>query len=531
MSKHNLPSSLGILVNKQILNPDALTLAKIGKFFRQASLGALGITTATTIMMLTWSETYRDRFTLVCAGIFRSTVTLATWYRNIGYTSEEYKLARKVVHLRVAKRLLRLCRLHTGIYVKGAQHLASLTFIIPREYTETLSVLQDQAPFRGMGDVSKVFVEEFDGLRPKDLYAEFDEVPIAAASLAQVHRAKTKDGQDVAVKVQYPDVSRLFNVDIWTMQSISNLISYFFPEFELTWIITEFRNNLISEFDFLKEARNGELTKQRFRHRSDELTVPDIVWELTRKRVLTMEYIEGVKVNNREGLKSLGVNPKWVRDLLLEVFAEMIFCHGVVHCDPHPGNALVAISPKTKKAQLVLLDHGLYRELSDDFRRTYCDLWKALILNDTTLLEKTAHQMGTPKYIKFLPLIFTQRIPDSSTPLGEDMSPEEKALVHEQLKKITLNDFFDFLESLPRDMLLVLRTINLVRGIHRELGGNSMESFKTNARFAVRGVWCETREEEKQRIEKAKNRFREKNAGNVNRLKETDEMLIGPLQK
>lgn len=326
------------------------------------------------------------------------------------------------------------------------------------------------------------------------------------------------------VKVQYPDVSRLFHVDVWTMQSMSNLISYFFPEFEFTWIITEFKQNLIAEFNFLHEAKNGELTKQRFKHLGDELTVPNIVWDLTTKRVLTMEYIKGVKINDLVGLKSLGANPKWVRNLLLQVFAEMIFCHGIVHCDPHPGNALVTISPETKKPQLVLLDHGLYRELSEEFRKTYCDLWKALILNDTKLLGETVDKLGVPQYVQFLTLIFTHRIPDSVTPLGEDMSIEEKEIVHDQLKNIKLNDFFDFLELLPRDMLLVFRTINLVRGIHKELGGNSMESFKMNARYAVRGVWCETQEEEKRRIEQAQRDKKDKKVSE-------DMMMIGPLQR
>ncbi|CAG8642647.1 10846_t:CDS:2, partial [Cetraspora pellucida] len=331
---------------------------------------------------------------------------------------------------------------------------------------------------------------------------------------------KTKDGREVAVKIQYPDVSRLFHVDIWTMQSMSNLISFFFPEFELTWIITEFKQNLISEFDFLREARNGELTKERFKHRARELKIPDIIWELTTKRVLTMEFVNGVKINNMEKLINLGVNPKWVRTILLEVFAEMIFCHGVIHCDPHAGNALITISPITNKPQLVLLDHGLYRELSDEFRLIYCYLWKALILNDSESLKKVANSLGVPQYIQFLPLIFTQRISDSTTPLGEDMSPEERAIVQDQLKNIKLSDFFDFLESLPRDMLLVFRTINIVRGIHRELGGNPIESFKMNAQFAIRGLWCETRIEEKRRVTHSKE------LGLTG-----DNTMIGPLQR
>ncbi|CAJ0917895.1 15156_t:CDS:2 [Entrophospora sp. SA101] len=250
------------------------------------------------------------------------------------------------------------------------------------------------------------------------------------------------------------------------------------------------------------------------------MSIPKIYWDLTTKRILTMEFIHGVKINDIDGLKKIGADPNWVRNILLEIFAEMIFCHGVIHCDPHPGNALVTISPKTKKPQIVLLDHGLYRELSDDFRKTYCDLWKALVLNDSNALKVVSESLGVPQYIQFLPLIFAQRISDSSTPLGEDMSLEEKNIVRDQLHNITLSDFFDFLEALPRDMLLVFRTINLVRGIHRQLGGSSIESFKMNAYYAIRGSWCETREEEFSRVDHA------------NKLGiKGDESMIGPVHK
>ncbi|CAJ0917885.1 15152_t:CDS:10 [Entrophospora sp. SA101] len=467
-------------MSNQLIKKNQLVFLKLRNTIRKIALSVLGLTTATTILAVTWSEQYRDKFTLICAGIFRSTATLAVWYElplNKGYKSEEYKAAQKVVHLCVAKRLLNLCKLHTGIYIKGGQHLASLTFIIPKEYTDTLSILQDRAPYRNMDDVKKIFYEQFNGLTPKDLFSEFDEIPLAAASLAQVHKAKTKYGDEVAVKVQYPDVYRLFNVDIWTMQTI-------------------------------------------FRHHANEMSIPKIYWDLTTKRILTMEFIHGVKINDIDGLKKIGADPNWVRNILLEIFAEMIFCHGVIHCDPHPGNALVTISPKTKKPQIVLLDHGLYRELSDDFRKTYCDLWKALVLNDSNALKVVSESLGVPQYIQFLPLIFAQRISDSSTPLGEDMSLEEKNIVRDQLHNITLSDFFDFLEALPRDMLLVFRTINLVRGIHRQLGGSSIESFKMNAYYAIRGSWCETREEEFSRVDHA------------NKLGiKGDESMIGPVHK
>ncbi|CAG8529987.1 4566_t:CDS:2 [Ambispora gerdemannii] len=522
------------------------TIERIRKAIQKLTLGILSIATGTTIILVTWKENYRERFTLWCAGAFRSAVTiffcclcmldyklLHLRYASTGYGSDEYKAARSLVHLRSAYRLLRLCKLNTGVYIKAGQHLASLTYVVPKQYTDVLSVLQDRAPYRAMSEIEKIIKEEFNGQGSKDLFSEFDETPLAAASLAQVHRAITKDGREAAVKVQYPDVARLFHVDVWTMQTMSDLISFLFPEFELNWIVKEFKQNLIAEFDFEAEGRNGELTKQRFAHRSESFVIPEIYHEFSTKRVLTMQFIRGVKINDLNGLKRLGADPAWVRNQLLEVFAEMIFCHGIVHCDPHPGNALVAISPVTKKPQLILLDHGLYRELSDDFRKTYCTLWKALILNDTKALEESAETLGVGEYTNFLPLIFTQRIPESTSLLSEDLSPEDRAIFYKQIKNITLNDLLNFLELLPRDMLLVFRTINLLRGIHKQLGGTSTEVFSLNAEYATRGFWCETREEEQARIhrEKEKRRRKRRKAAGQPENNNDNPIEVGPIRR
>ncbi|KAG0226565.1 hypothetical protein BGX31_007255 [Mortierella sp. GBA43] len=427
-------------------------------------------------------------------------------YMSEGYTSDTYKAARKVVHQRCADRLLGLCRLNTGIYCKAGQHVASLTYVVPQEYTNTLSVLQDRAPFKSMKEVEQVFQEEF-GKRPYDLFEEFDPVPMAAASLAQVHRAVTKDGRLAAVKVQYNDVSRLFTTDMWTMQTLSNMVGFLFPEFELGWVVEEFRENLTAEFDFRIEARNGEATKERFKKRSD-FYVPEIYWDLSGKKILTMEFIKGVKVNDLEGLQKLGVSPKWVRTTLLEVFAEMIFQHGVVHCDPHAGNILISKDEHTGKSRFVLLDHGLYRTLDETFRYHYCQLWRGLILNDQKTVNTASTTIGIPEhYIGFIPLIFIQRPANSSQKIGEGMTAKQQQEVRSTMKSVTMADVFEFLESLPRDMLLVFRTINLTRGIHQQLGGENVERFHVNAMYATKGVWSETRlEEEARRLRREKRR-------------------------
>lgn len=146
------------------------------------------------------------------------------------------------------------------------------------------------------------------------------------------------------------------------------------------------------------------------------------------------------------------------------------------------------------------MDHGLYRTLDETFRYNYCKLWKALILNDQKLLNESSANIGIPEnYVGFIPLIFIQRPANSSQKIGEGMTAAQRTEIRSSMKNVTMAEVFEFLEILPRDMLLVFRTINLTRGIHQQLGGENVERFHINALYATRGVWTETREEERER--------------------------------
>ncbi|KAI8928427.1 ABC1 family-domain-containing protein, partial [Entophlyctis helioformis] len=336
--------------------------------------------------------------------------------RHTNYKSDEYKADRSVVHLRTAKWILWLSQIQSGIYIKAGQHIASLVYVVPAEFTETLKVLQDRAPFRTFQSMKGVLLEDFGIQSTDELFSEFAELPMAAASLAQVHRAVTTDGYEVAVKIQYPDVARLFDIDTLAMQTVSDVIAALFPDFQLTWIVKEFRKNLLQEFDFTNEALNCEMTAARFAYRSNDIRCPNIHWDLTTRRILTMEFVHGVKVNHVQGIRALGLDPRDVRNLLSQAFAEMIFCHGVVHCDPHAGNAFIVRSPsRPNRPQLVILDHGLYREVSDEFRLLYCQLWTSLVLGDTALLRSVAKRLGVEQHFAVFPLIFTGRPMDGGS--------------------------------------------------------------------------------------------------------------------
>ncbi|XP_038876409.1 aarF domain-containing protein kinase 1 isoform X6 [Benincasa hispida] len=344
--------------------------------------------------------------------------------------SEEYRLKLSEVHLRSAKRLLKLCQVNKGFYVKAGQFAASLRQT-PNEYSSILSSLQDQSstpqavpcPFK---DIKGVLINNL-GSDISAMFLSLDEQPIAAASIAQVHRAILKSNQEVAIKVQYPGLMQHVKIDTTVMSFLSRTISWLFPDYRFDWLVSEFEKTILSELgvaflsplalrvrlglstlDFMQEARNAEGTSENFK-KNNLVKIPQVYWEFTTRQVLTMEFCEGHKVDDIEFMKQSGIEPSKVAKALVEVFAEMIFVHGFVHGDPHPGNILVSLDSLNDGFTLVLLDHGIYKQLDEEFRLNYCRLWKAMITLDTDKILQLGEWFGVPKYSKYFPLIFTGR--------------------------------------------------------------------------------------------------------------------------
>ncbi|KAL3719593.1 hypothetical protein ACJRO7_004549 [Eucalyptus globulus] len=407
--------------------------------------------------------------------------------RGLSRDSEEYLRKLSEVHSRSAKRILELCEANKGFYVKAGQFVAALRQV-PEEYVSKLSSLQNKAvpcPFKAIRDV---LINNL-GQDLSCIFCSFDEVPIAAASIAQVHRAVLKDSNEVAVKVQYPGLDRQMKLDMMIMSFLSKSITWLFPEYRFEWLVGEFVRAISLELDFIQEGKNAERTAKNFIS-NDKVKVPKVVWELTTSQVLTMEFCRGSKVDDLEYMEKMGIDPTKVSRTLVEVFAEMIFVHGFVHGDPHPGNILV--SPEGKSGfSLVILDHGVYKQLDEQFRLDYCQLWKALILSDSTRVQQLSERFGVGKYSRYFPLILTGRTIDSKSALGEAMSVEEKGKLKKDLKSLRMEDVSSFVEALPPDFLIVLRADGLLRAIIRKLRTSQRLRLLTYARFALYGLFQE----------------------------------------
>lgn len=156
-----------------------------------------------------------------------------------------------------------------------------------------------------------------------------------------------------------------------------------------------------------------------------------------------MEFTAAPKISQIDAIKDLGLDPPQVARALCEVFSEMVFCHGFVHCDPHAGNIFVRRNPDPRakrNEQLVLLDHGLYRELDGEFRKTYCDLWRAMLMRDSALLEDCGKRLNVGELAKYLPLLFTYRTINHRGRLDASMSESERNALSEDLKSMRFSN-------------------------------------------------------------------------------------------
>lgn len=437
---------------------------------------------------------------------------------------EEWRQQRNHCHQRGATKLLQLFQKNGGIYIKLGQHLSALEYILPEEYCRTMNVLHSQAPTSSMADVAAVIKEDL-GMEMHDVFSEFDPNPIGAASLAQVHRATLRNGQgEVAIKVQHRALRSHMDTDMFVVSVAVRMVKRLFREFNLDWLVDEMHINIPKEMDFLQEAHNSErvtknfhqiglLPMERFERDSSILAmggchrvrVPRVHWEFTSARILTMEYLPGAKVTDLAFMDAHGIDPKGVSSLITRVFSEMIFLHGFVHCDPHPGNLLIRLCGNTQaswswwkrpKWELILLDHGLYREIPDEYRQSYAGLWKSIVDGDEAALRYYSQQVGGGDAYRLFGCILAQRSWKSITSrsLVQPRSTTEAAHLFAQAPNY-LSQVTDLLGQVPRPLLLLLKTNDLLRHLERSLTcryGEPSLTFLIMAHYCIDALYPPT---------------------------------------
>lgn len=406
-----------------------------------------------------------------------------------------YDAAEKQQHLRAAQRVLEVCKAQGGLYIKLGQYAAANNHIYPKEWTETLRVLQDQAPSREFAVVEEIFKQEF-GKHPDEMFAKFDHAPIAAASIAQVHEAVTHEGEHVAVKLQYPEIRDRFVIDMFSHDVVLQALAYFFPKLDVTWAGPELKSVLAQELDFINEARNSERAKSYF-DKSGDYYIPQVDWKYTTGRILTTEWIDGVKITDTKRLKSMGLNAKEAMTKLTTCLAEQLFITGFVHADPHPGNIFIRKHP-TKKgtSQIVLLDHGLYKEVPDRVRTFYCRIYRGFVTGHYDEIRDACSEIGIDDW-RLLGFIIFMRPLDMTFFTDEGVSiadahnmMKDKKKLQQFFQKATqehMDEVMKVIQAIPREFLLILRNNNIIRSINRELG-SPVNRFSLFGRQAIIGL-------------------------------------------
>lgn len=409
-------------------------------------------------------------------------------------------------HLKASKITLKALEKNGGIYIKLGQHISALTYILPPEWTDTMIPLQDQCPQSSREDIENMFKKDM-GVKIEEYFSEFNWNPVGVASLAQVHIATLRNtGEKVAVKLQHALLAEFVPLDVYLTQTVFELISKVFPEYPLTWLSDELRTSIFVELDFENEAVNAQNTSAQFANMLDltALRVPQIVH--SEKRILIMEYVAGKRLDDLQYMKDNKISPTEVSSCLSHIFNNMIFTPNVgLHCDPHLGNlAIRAVDPSHsiggQNFEIILYDHGLYRYIPLQMKRDYSHFWLAILDNDVPRMKEYARRFagieGDQKFRVFISAI-TGR--DPSTALNYDISKarDESEIVAMQLLLYTengvLESLMEILASMPRIVLLILKTNDLTRNLDEGLG-NSLgpeRTFLIMANYCARDVYEE----------------------------------------
>jgi predicted unusual protein kinase regulating ubiquinone biosynthesis (AarF/ABC1/UbiB family) len=258
------------------------------------------------------------------------------------------------------------------------QFLSSRVDLLPSEYIEELALLQDEVPAEPFSAIRPVIEAEL-GAPVEQVFAGFDPVPLAAASLGQVHRATLPTGSLVALKVQRPDIDRIVAVDLRSLRYIVRWLDRHTPlgrRADLPAILVEFEETLALELDYVREAHHAERIATMFAC-NPHVAVPRVYWSHTTARVLALQYMTGTKITDFGELDREGINRAEVAEILMESYLQQVLVDGFFHADPHPGNILVRPGPV-----IVLLDFGMVGQILPQNRENLRRVFIGLIRRD-----------------------------------------------------------------------------------------------------------------------------------------------------
>lgn len=281
-------------------------------------------------------------------------------YGQGGITEEKKNIRRRKQAAWVRETFLEL----GPTFIKLGQLFSTRADLFPIEYVEELSKLQDKVPAFSYEQAEAIVKQDL-GKKVEELYRNFDPIPLAAASLGQVHKAQLKTGEEVVIKVQRPGLKKLFEIDLAILKGIARYFQNH-PKWgrgrDWIGIYEECCRILWLEIDYLNEGRNADTFRRNFRG-YDWVMVPRVYWRYTAPRVLTLEYLPGIKISHYEALEASGLDRKVLARLGAKAYLQQLLGNGFFHADPHPGN--IAVS---SEGALIFYDFGMMGQITTNLR-------------------------------------------------------------------------------------------------------------------------------------------------------------------
>jgi predicted unusual protein kinase regulating ubiquinone biosynthesis (AarF/ABC1/UbiB family) len=367
-------------------------------------------------------------------------------------------------HRRRAQKLVNTAIGLGPTFIKIGQSLSTRVDFFPPIYTEALSQLQDRVPAFSDREAIEIIESEL-GDSIATLFAEFDRVPIAAASLGQVHRAKLQTGKSVVIKVQRPGLQQLFELDFQVIAKLLWWVDRLLPQkrsIELRAIYQEFFTLLFQEIDYTKEGQNADRFRSNFK--ANKLVIaPEIYWKYTTGKVLTMSYLPGIKIDDRATLEACGFNPKQINQLGICCYLKQLLVDGFFQADPHPGNMAIMADGK-----LVVYDFGMMAELKHISTDRMIETFWAVMKKDGVAVTDNLIELGLIEKVEDMRPI--KRVIDFLLERFTDRPVDVKEF--EQIKSEITTLFVQQPFQMSPEMSFILKALSTLDGIARTLDPN-----------------------------------------------------------